>query len=216
MKITKWIKDKILSQIDLSFVFVVLFVLSAVNNTILKQKVSDLNDDLDNKINNIEAYEGMLNDAYTSNNVLRLNMSTLSASNDNLLNKLDSVRKELKISDKALRTAVAQKNTIVVSEKDTITINDSCEFKKTFKPNDLTMLKIELKQDSLQYELKIENDVFLYIYGDKDWRNKNKKFFKRLFTWDWKKTIYYKYEVVNTNPLIQVGKTRIIENIDNK
>lgn len=215
MLLTK-IKNSVSKLFDSEFIYIILLLLSLVYTTSLRKQNRTLSDDLANRINNIEAYEGMLNDANIKNNVLRLDMASLHNSNDNLLQKLDSVKKELKISDKALRTAIAQQTTIEVSDKDTITINDSCEFTKTFKPNDLTVLNIEYRNDSLAYKLKISNDQYIYIYGDRDWRNKNKKFFKRLFTWDWKKITYYKYEVVNTNPLIEVGKTRIIENIESK
>lgn len=182
-------------------------------NYVLQQQVIRLNAEVSTNVNVIEAYRGMLNDEYANNNVLRLDISTLNSVNDKLLNQLDSVKNELKISEKALRTAMVQQSTINVAEKEYIVVNDSCEFEKEFKLNPLTMVKIQLKDDSLRYELKIKNDQYLYIDSHRDWKNKHKSFFKRLFTWDWKKINYYKYNIVNSNPIIEIGKTRVIENI---
>lgn len=216
MKIKEWVKKNVIEHINPTFITIMLLVISLTHNTVLEKRINHLNKEVATNTNNIEAYEGLLNNAYSQNNVLRLNVESLSYSKDSLLNKLDSVKNELKISDKAIRTAAIQQSKVNIVEKDTVLINDNCEFKKEFKPNELTIVKIELKQDSLQCEIKINNDQYLYIYGKKDWKNKNKKFFKRLFTWDWKKIVYYRYNIVNTNPLVQVGNTRIIENIENK
>lgn len=164
------------------------------------------------KTNNIEAYQGIIAGQNAHNNVLRLDVATLASSNDILLQKIDSVKNELKISDKALRTALSTKQETIVSGKDTVLISDSCQFTKVFKPNELTILKIELKDDSLQYNLNIKNDMYLLVHSKKDYKNKNKKFFKRLFSWDWKKIAYYQYDIINTNKLITVGETRVIEN----
>lgn len=214
--IIKQVITKVRRVLNPTIVLAAVLAISIFRNSVLSNENRRLN--LDNEINtnNIEAYVGILNDANYANNVLRLDINTLSASKDNLLQQLDSARKELKISEKHLKTAMIQQSSVIVSGKDTVLVNDSCEFIKEFRPNDLTLLRIELKEDSLQYKINIQNDQYLYIYTDKDWKNKNKKFFKRLFTWDWKKVTYYKYEILNTNSLIEIGKTRVIENTESK
>lgn len=186
-------------------VLVLALVIVANINSKLKLEVAT-------KTNNIEAYQGIIAQQNDHNNVLRLDVATLASSNDILLQKIDSVKNELKISDKALRTALSTKQEVTVQGKDTVLISDSCSFTKTFKPNELTVLKIELKQDSLSYKLDIKNDMYLLVHSKKDYKNKNKKFFKRLFNWDWKKITYYQYDIINTNKLITVGETRVIEN----
>lgn len=210
------LKERASALLNPYVIFAIIISFSLVRNTILQKQNVNLAKALETSINNISAYEGILSDANTANNVLKLDISSLQASKDNLLNRLDSVKNELKISNKALRTAMVQQTTITASGKDTVTIKDSCEFTKEFKPNELTIVKIELKDDSLSYKLEINNDQYLFIHSEKDWKNKNKKFFKRLVTWDWKKITYYKYDIVNTNPIIQVGKTRVIENTESK
>lgn len=214
--ILKQVITKVRRVLNPTIVLAAVLAISIFKNSVLSNENRRLN--LDNEINtnNIGAYVGILNDANYANNVLRLDINTLSASKDNLLQQLDSARKELKISENHLKTAMIQQSSVIVSGKDTVLVNDSCEFIKEFRPNDLTLLRIELKEDSLQYKLNIQNDQYLYIYTDKDWKNKNKKFFKRLFTWDWKKITYYKYEILNTNSLIEIGKTRVIENTESK
>lgn len=111
---------------------------------------------------------------------------------------------------------MATSQDINVSEKDTVLVSDSCSFKKRFKPNDLTLLDISLAKDTLEYVLQIHNDQYLFVYTSREYKNKNKKFFKRLTTFDWKKTTYYRYEIVNTNNLIKVGSTRVVENTESK
>lgn len=168
------------------------------------------------KTNNIEAYQGIISEQNSKNNVLRLDIATLSQSNDKLLQKIDSVSEALKISNAKLKLAMSTSQEVKVTEKDTVLINDSCEFKKQFRPNDLTTLDIAVSKDTLMYTLKITNDLYLFVYTKRDWKNKDKKFFKRLTTFDWKKITYYRYEIVNSNDLIQTGHTRVVENTEIK
>ena len=50
--------------------------------------------------NNIEAYQGILNGSQQANNVLKLDMSYLRNINDSLIQKIDSVREQLKLKPK--------------------------------------------------------------------------------------------------------------------
>ena len=62
----------------------------------------------------------------------------------------------------------------------------------------------------MNIELDIRNDQYLFVYTTKEYTNK-KTWIKRLFTWDWKKTIKNKYIIENTNDLIQTDSVRVIE-----
>lgn len=185
----------------------------AITITIMININSKLKREVEMKTNNIEAYQGIIAQQNDHNNVLRLDVNTLASSNDILLQRIDSVKEELKISNKAIDVAMSTKQDVIVSEKDTITLSDSCNFTKTFRPNDLTVLKIQLVADSLSYDLHIANDMYLFVHTKKDYKNKGKKFFKRLVSWDWKKITYYQYDIVNTNKLITIGETRVIETV---
>lgn len=187
-----------------------------VSSIVMCSENKRLKKEVEIKTNNIEAYQGIVNDQHTKNYILRLDMATLSQSNDKLLHNIDSVANELKISNKRLHTAMSQHTEIVTVQKDTVLISDSCTFDKQFKPNNLTTVNISLRADTISYKLQISNDQYLYIYNERAYKNKGKKFFKRLVTLDWKKITYYKYNIVNTNDLITVGDTRIIENTETK
>lgn len=208
------IKQKLRKYKDIILISVI--TLFFAYTAILRHNNNKLQNEIANNVNNIEAYQGLLQKSYTDNNVLKLDISTLRYSEDSLLQQIDSVRNKLKISEKTLKLAMASSSTINVSQKDTILLKDSCQFSKVFKPNQLTTIKIELVKDSLGYDLDIKNTQYLLVDIHKDWKNKDKRFFKRLFSWDWKRVLYTEYAIRNTNPIIRVDDTRVIENINNK
>ena len=67
-----------------------------------------LSQSLETAQNNIEAYQELYNDSQQASNVLKLTVEQLQNSKDSILNKLDSVRNELKIKPKQIRTAATQ------------------------------------------------------------------------------------------------------------
>lgn len=167
--------------------------------------------------NNIEAYQGALNGSQQAFNVLKLDMNKLSEQNDSLLNKLDEVRKEKKIKSSELNTAATQTQTLdVIKSKgvrgDIITILKDTIYTDTLQYNDLTKVYYSIGTDSVSIALDVKNTQYLYIYKKKQYKNK-KNFIKRLLTFDWKKETKYKYEIVNTNDLLNTEDVRIVESI---
>lgn len=167
--------------------------------------------------NNIEAYQGALNGSQQAFNVLKLDMNKLSEQNDSLLNKLDEVRKEKKIKSSELNTAATQTQTLdVIKSKgvrgDIITILKDTIYTDTLQYNDLTKVYYSIGTDSVSIALDVKNTQYLYIYKKKQYKNK-KNFIKRLLTFDWKKEIRYKYDIVNTNDLLNTEDVRIVESI---
>ena len=167
--------------------------------------------------NNIEAYQGALNGSQQAFNVLKLDMNKLSEQNDSLLNKLDEVRKEKKIKSSELNTAATQTQTLdVIKSKgvrgDIITILNDTIYTDTLQYNDLTKVYYSIGTDSVSIALDVKNTQYLYIYKKKQYKNK-KNFIKRLLTFDWKKETKYKYEIVNTNDLLNTEDVRIVESI---
>lgn len=166
-----------------------------------------LSESLERAQNNIEAYQGSLQGSQQANNVLRLSVDELQTQNDKLTQQLDSVRKELKIKPKHLHTAATQTQVInVIQSKEK---NDSI-YKDTIQFNDLTSVAYYISKDSITIGLDIKNKQFLYVFKDRHYLNK-KSFLKRLFTLDFKKVNTYKYNIVNTNDLIQTDSVRVIE-----
>ncbi len=172
-----------------------------------------LTESLEMAQNNIEAYQGLYNDSQQASNVLRLTVEQLQNSKDSVLQKLDSVRNELKIKPSQLHTAATQSQTInVIKSKGVggdILVKDTV-YTDSINYNDLTKVYYTIGKDTVSIGLDIQNTQYLYIYSKKEYKNK-KNFFKRLFTLDFKKVRKYKYEIVNTNDLLKSDDVRIVE-----
>lgn len=181
----------------------------------LNKQNKKLSESLERAQNNIEAYQGSLAGSQQANNVLKLTVQELQNYNDNLVNKIDSVRKELNIKTKQLNAAATQTQVINVNQGkevvgDIITILKDNVYSDSIKFNDLTTVKYTIGKDTVNIGLDVHNTQYLYIYADREYKNK-KSFIKRLFTFDFKKVNKYKYNTVNTNDLIKVDGVRVIE-----
>lgn len=168
--------------------------------------------------NNIEAYQGALTGSQQAFDVLKMDMKTLSQQNDELIHKIDSVRKENKIKAAQLDIAATQTQTLNVNASkevkgDIITILKDTIYKDTLLYNPLTKVYYTISKDSVNIELDVQNTQYLYVYKKKEYKTK-KNFFKRLITFDWKKKTKYKYQIVNTNDILQTDNVRIIESTD--
>ena len=165
--------------------------------------------------NNIEAYQGSLAGSQQANNVLRLDIETLHQQNDKLLQDLDSVRAELKIKPKQVSTAATQTQLLDVNDGkgvggDLSEMLKDTTYTDSIKYNDLTTVYYTISKDTVNVGLRIGNTQYLYIYSQKEYKNK-KNFLKRLFTLDFKKITKYKYEIVNTNDLLKTSDVRVVE-----
>ena len=170
--------------------------------------------------NNIEAYQGILNGSQQTNNVLKLNMSQLRNINDSLIQKIDSVREQLKLKPKVIKTTATQTQTIYVTASKGVrgqdiikTIQRDTVYKDTIQINPLTKVNYTIGKDTVSVNLDIKNQQFLYVYKHRQYKNK-KSFIKRLFTLDFKKVDMYKYQIVNTNDIIKTSDVRVVEAID--
>lgn len=163
--------------------------------------------------NNIEAYQGMLSTSQQALNVLKLDFDELQYQNDSILQKLDSVRKEVKIKPKQITTAATQTQVIDVNVSKgvggQVIVKDSI-YSDSIQYNPLTTVHYTISNDSIDIRLDIQNEQYLFVYNTKEYKHK-KKFLKRLFTFDFKKVHKYKYEIVNTNDAINTTNVRIVE-----
>lgn len=181
----------------------------------LSHKNKKLSESLEMAQNNIEAYQGSLQGSQQANNVLQLSVDELQQYNDKLVHQLDSVRKELKIKPKQIKTAATQTQSINVIgskkiEKDIITILKDSVYKDSMRFNDLTIVEYTIGKDTVNIALDIDNTQYLYVYTDKHYKNK-KSFLKRLFTLDFKKVTSTKYVIENTNDIIKTDSVRVVE-----
>ncbi len=173
-----------------------------------------LSESLEMAQNNIEAYQGLLNDSQQANNVLRLDIATLQQQNDVTLNKLDSVRKELNIKAKQVKTAATQKQTInVIKDKgvrgDLLTILKDTTYSDSIHYNPLTVVNYTIGKDTVSIGIKLENEQYFFINNKREYKNK-KNFFKRLFTLDFKKITKTTYTIENTNDLVNTSNVRVV------
>lgn len=163
--------------------------------------------------NNVEAYQELYNDSQQASNVLKLTVEQLQNSKDSVIQKLDSVRKELKIKPKQMKTAATQTQVINVIKskgvKGDILVKDTI-YTDSIQYNPLTTVHYTIGKDTVSIGLNVENTQYLYIYTTKEYKNK-KNFIKRLFTLDFKKVKKYKYKIVNTNDLLKNDDVRIVE-----
>lgn len=180
---------------------------------ILHNQNKKLSQSLETAQNNIEAYQGLLSDSQQASNVLKLTVEQLQNSNDSVLHKLDSVRKELKIKPKQLHTAATQTQVLnVIGSKGVggnIIVKDST-YTDSILYNPLTKVKYTIGNDTVNIAIDLQNEQYLYVYTKREYKNK-KNFFKRLFTLDFKKVTKYKYNIVNTNDLLKSKDVRIVE-----
>ena len=189
-------------------------VLLAWGITLSKQN-KKLSESLEMAQNNIEAYQGSLQGSQQANNVLKLTVDELQTYNDKLVQEIDSVREQLKIKPKQVTTAATQTQLINVNisnevKEDLITILKDSIYSDSVRCNDLTLVKYTIGKDTVNINLDIRNTEYLYIYTNREYKNK-KSFIKRLFTFDFKKVNKYKYEIVNTNDLVKLEDVKIVE-----
>lgn len=181
----------------------------------LSKQNKKLSESLELAQNNIEAYQGVLNDSWQANNVLKLDIEQLQNCNDKLLHQLDSVREKLKIKPKQVNTAATQTQTILVNDSkgvggDLVEILKDTTYTDTIKYNDLTSVFYTIGRDTVNIGINLENTQYLYVYTTKEYKNK-KNFFKRLITLDFKKVQKHEYEIVNTNDLLKTSGVRVVE-----
>ena len=195
-----------------------LIVASSISFGIISHnRANRLSEELKIANNNIEAYQDELNDSQQASGVLMLDMKKLKDYNDKLVHQLDSVSKKHNIKSSEILAAATQKQIIDVNKSkgvrgDIITILKDSTYKDSLQYNNLTKVYYTIGKDSVNIKLDVKNTQFLYVYKHKQYKNK-KNFFQRLFTFDWKKEIRYKYKIVNTNDIMKEDSIRVIQAI---
>lgn len=192
-----------------------LLALSVSYGTIVYNQNKSLSESLESAQNNIEVYQDIVSSEKAANGVLKLHIQDIQNSNDKLIQQIDSVRKINNIKPQGLTTAATQTQTILVKgskgvKGDIIEILKDSVYKDSIKYNSLTDIYYCIGKDTVDITLSMQNTQYLYTYKTREYKNK-KNFFKRLFTWDFKKIDKYKYEIINTNDLLKESDIRIIE-----
>ena len=203
LKITNWFSHnfKLVTLSIISLLTVAIFILS---NQLNKKDI-----EINRLYNNIQAYEQIASGKEDDNRVLQLTINELNNSNDSLLQELQQVKEKLNVKNKNLVQAQVI-NTVI---RDTITkvITLDKNFNEELKLNPLTTIKVTRTDSILTAKIDIQNQQILFIEEKKVYKNRYKNGWIRFWHFDWKKIRVRKYQIQNSNPLIRVTDTRIIE-----
>lgn len=176
------------------------------------KQIKEKNREIDRVTNNTLFYQEQLSDKDKEIRTLNLTIDEFKNTNDSIIQNIVNIQEELKIKDKELKQAQSQNQEINIDT--TIVVGDK-DFEKEIKPNELTSLIIIKKDSILTAKISIKNSQTLFISNKREYKNQYKNWFRRLIHFDFKKRDVYKYQIHNSNPLIEVKETRLIT-IDNK
>lgn len=188
---------------------IIAFSLLFINNIRLQNKVNSLDKELANALNNAKAWENIANSNNENNNELKLTIQEYKNSNDSLIRIINDQQEKLKIKDNQLYQITSTETVIRDTIVEKIPINDT-DFTIELKPNQLTTITVSRKDSIFTHTMEILNRQDLFIYTKKVYRNQYKNFFQRLIHFDFKKDKINKYQIVNSNDLIKVIDTRVI------
>lgn len=188
---------------------IIVFSLLFINNIRLQNKVNSLDKELARSINNASTWENIANSNIDNNNTLELTIQEYKNSNDSLIKVINDQQEKLKIKDNQLHQVTSTETIIRDTIVEKIPINDT-DFTIELKPNQLTTITVSRKDSIFTHTMEILNRQDLFIYTKKVYRNQYKNFFQRLIHFDFKKDKVNRYQIINSNDLIKVIDTRVI------
>ena len=188
---------------------IIVFSLLFINNIRLQNKVNSLNKELARSINNASTWENIANSNIDNNNTLELTIQEYKNSNDSLIKVINDQQEKLKIKDNQLYQIASTETVIRDTIVEKIPINDT-NFTIELKPNQLTTITVSRKDSIFTHTMEILNRQDLFVYTEKVYRKQYKNFFQRLIHFDFKKDKINRYQIVNSNDLINVTDTRVI------
>ena len=202
-RIVNWLTNNI------RLVTIGIISLLTVTIFVLGGQLKDKQNEIDRLSNNIQAYEELVTNKEQTNTVLQLTINELNNSKDSLIQEIQQTKKKLNVKNKNLVQAQVI-NTVI---KDTVTkvITVDRNFNETLKINPLTTIKVSRTDSILTAKIDIQNQQILFIEEKKVYKNRYKNGWIRFWHFDWKKIRVRKYQIENSNPLIRVTDTRIIE-----
>ena len=202
-RIVNWLTNNI------RLVTIGIISLLTVTIFVLGGQLKDKQNEIDRLSNNIQAYEQLVTNKEQTNTVLQLTINELNNSKDSLIQEIQQTKKKLNVKNKNLVQAQVI-NTVI---KDTVTkvITVDRNFNETLKINPLTTIKVSRTDSILTAKIDIQNQQILFIEEKKVYKNKYKNGWIRFWHFDWKKIRVRKYQIENSNPLIRVLETRIVE-----
>lgn len=173
-------------------------------------QLQEKNAELNRATSNVRAYQNLVSNNQEHNRTLQLTIEELNHSNDSLLLQLKQTQKELKIKDKNL-TDASVINTEIKDSVKTVIKKEAVDFEEELRLNPLTTIIVRRKDSILTAKIDLKNQQTILIYKKKEYKNFYKNGWVRFWHFDWRRIETKEYQIVNTNPLIKVTGTRIVE-----
>lgn len=184
---------------------IVLLILGLATS-VLYTKYKNAVNESDRLRTNLEFYQHKCGQSDSTNIVLRHTVAELSSSRDSLIQRVDSLRKELKLKPKSIQTIVYTETVLRDTIRDTIPV--TLNFTATVKPNSQTSIEVIRQDSSLTVIPDIRNEQTVFVFTEEKY--KYKCWFSRLIHFNFKKVRTDKYVIKNSNDLIKTGESRVV------
>lgn len=176
-------------------------------------KYRDIKAKWNNASETIKAYSDQFSSSEKQNRAFKLTIEELRNSNDSIFQKLDGVRKELKVKDSKLKSLqyvssnFTRNDTIVL--KDTI-FKDSQVNVDTTLSDEWYSVRVGLRYPStVAVKPEFRSEKYVVVSTKRETVNPPKKFF--LLRWLQKKHTVLNIDVVEKNPYVQEQTNRYVE-----
>lgn len=204
LKVVNWF-SKNYKLVAVGFISLLIATIFFQHNSLQKK-----NKEIDRITNNVRAYEELASNREAHNRVLQLTIEELNTSKDSLIQQVNKIKKDNKIKDQNL-TNINVINTEIKDTVKTVIKHKLIDFKEELKLNSLTTIIVSRKDSILTAKIDIKNQQTIFVEEKREYRNKYKNGWVRFWHFDWRRIETKKYQIINSNPLIKVTNTRVIE-----
>ena len=195
---------------------IVLISLLAVSTYILYNRNQDLKDEISVSMSNQKAFIAENSSLKEENRVFKFTVEQLNYYNDSILQKMNNIRKELKIKDKNLKQL--QYLLSVSTKKDTVLFTDTIFRDKSLALDTIIgdkwyNIRLGLKYPFYIYtEPTFTSEKYIIVNKKKETVNPPKKFF--LFRWFQRKHWVMEVHIKEKNPYIKETNNKFVEIIE--
>ena len=200
----------------IKIIIAVLIVYLSIDSYILYTKNQSLKEELSISVSNEKAFIAENSSLKNENRVFKFTVEQLNYYNDSILEKMNEVRKELKIKDDNLKQM--QYLLSEATKKDTVLFTDT-----VFKDKSLALdtiigdkwynIRLGLKYPNLIYtEPTFTSEKYIIVNKKKETVNPPKKFF--LFRWFQRKHWVMEVHIKEKNPYIKETNNKFVEIIE--
>ena len=195
---------------------VILVSLLSISAYILYTKNQSLKEELSISVSNEKAFIAENSSLKDENRVFKFTVEQLNYYNDSILQKMNDVRKELKIKDKNIKQL--QYLLSVSTKKDTVLFTDTIFRDKSLALDTIIgdkwyNIRLRLKYPNLIYtEPTFTSEKYIIVNKKKETVNPPKKFF--LFRWFQRKHWVMEVHIKEKNPYIKETNNKFVEIIE--